>query len=132
MKKVIAITLGAMLFAFAPVHLMAKGMPAAAVSPRYAYISELSADCVCENGFATCFGAVFPWGSGYDSQMSMTLQEYNTGKWKDIKTWSGSKTNGGVNLTKTYAVSTSKTYRVRVTGKVLSGSRVLETQTIYG
>lgn len=132
MKKGFAVILGAMLFAFAPVNLTAKDMSSAAVSPRYAYISELSADCTCENGFATCFGAVCPWGSGYDSQMSMTLQEYNTGKWKDIKTWSGSKTNGGVNLTKTYAVSTSKTYRIKVTGKILSGSRVLETQTIYG
>lgn len=132
-KKLVASVLSATLIALTPAGLAVKALNSATMSIRYSYIASLSADCTCKNGIATCYGNVTPWDEQHGSQLSITLQEFDNGKWKNLKTWSDSKAKGSTSMTQKYAVSSAGSYRVKVTGKILSADgTVLESQIMYG
>ena len=88
-------------------------------------------DCTCKDDIATCYGNVIPWDAQHGSQLSMTLQEFGSGKCKNLKIWNASKAQGSTSMTKKYPVSTTGAYRIKVTGKILLvDGTVLERQKI--
>lgn len=102
------------------------------MAPRYTHIKKFHADCSLQGGTVSINAFVSPLNSNYQTSLSVTLQRQEGSQWKNVKTWSakGSGTRGTV-FSKEYAVKEG-TYRIKVTGKVLDGTKVLETATIYG
>lgn len=132
-KNLISVVLSITLFALIPSSLTVKAFNSATMSVRYSYIASLDVDCTCKNDIATCYGNIIPWDEQHGSQLSITLQEFESGKWKNLKTWNDGNSKGSTSITRKYAVSATGTYRIKVTGKILSvDGTVLESQTIYG
>lgn len=102
------------------------------ISPRYTHIKRLVGKCNYNNNLVSLSATILPYDAKNQTSLSVTLQRQEGSQWKNVKTWSakGSGIRGTV-FSKEYAVKEG-TYRIKVTGKVLDGKKVLETSTIYG
>lgn len=102
-----------------------------AISPRYSYISALSAGLNISNtGIAACSaGCVID--NGDSLVLTCSLQRYNGSTWTTVKSWSATAARSTV-LQKSYAVYSGYTYRVRTTCSVYNSNGVLvESGTCY-
>lgn len=102
------------------------------LSPRFKFLSQISASLSISNfGRATCGGAFYIYDKydGYDSRMTMVLQQYEDTGWTDLKEWSQDFTGTGAKLMeKSYYVSAGYRYRMIATVEILdSAGEVLET-----
>lgn len=102
------------------------------IAPRYTQIKSFHAECYRQGSTVLLSATILPYNGSHQTSLSVTLQKREGNQWKNVKTWSakGSGTRGTV-FSKEYAVKEG-TYRIKVTGKVLDGKKVLETSTIYG
>lgn len=101
------------------------------IAPRYTYIKRFFGKCSYNNNSVSLSATILPYDAKNQTSLSVTLQRQEGSQWKNVKTWSakGSGTRGTV-FSKEYAVKDGS-YRIKVTGKVLDGTKVLETTTIY-
>lgn len=102
------------------------------IAPRYTQIKRFFGKCNYNKNSVSLSATILPYNGSHQTSLSVTLQRQEGSQWKNVKTWSakGSGTRGTV-FSKEYAVKEG-TYRIKVTGKVLDGKKVLETSTIYG
>lgn len=136
MKKIISMFLliGVLVLGTAPAFAAGKEYAASGVvSPRFTGISLLSANISIDSwGCATCTGKVVPSSSTYTSYLTVSLQQYLSGSWITIKSWSVSNTGfSGVNLSGSYYVAHG-TYREASTATIYNSSDVLvDSATAY-
>lgn len=116
------ITLVLLLTCFLAVPASAAESIENAVSPCFVDISMMSASIdVNSNGKAACYSYVDTANSTYTINISMSLQRYVDGYWKNVKTWTSSGT-GDVTLDKSYYVSSGYYYRTGVAATVYTSS----------
>lgn len=102
------------------------------IRPFYTHIGVLSAGLSIDgSGRATSGGIVQTMAANTTLSLTVSLQQYKDGEWKEIKSWTTSGPgNLGLDLSKDHYVSSGYSYRVVVTAKVLdSSSKVLEEQS---
>lgn len=98
----------------------------------YTYISRVSAGLTIDEtlGVATCSGSVDA-KSVSSVKVTVRLQRYEDGSWKNVQTWSETGT-AGVTCTKYYAIYRGYSYRVYVTGYVYNAYGVVqESASVY-
>ena len=101
------------------------------IAPRMDYIAQAKGSLYIDsNGVATVKCSVY----GYDNlatrvEISANLQQYKSGRWVTLKTFTAESDSHSTNLTETYNVSKGYSYRVQATIKAYSGSKS-ETQTV--
>ena len=104
-------------------------------SPRFKHIMQITSSLTISNlGRAECGGTyiIYDIYDGYDSRMTMTLQQYVDLEWVDLKEWSQDFTGAGSKLmNKGYYVKSGYRYRMTVTAEILdSEGNVLESVSV--
>lgn len=102
-----------------------------AITPRWSYLSSITASIDIDDGIATISASC----DAVDSNVTKTkikceLQKYDD-SWSTIKTWTVSDNEVIVSMEKTYAVASGYDYRLKVTGYAYNGSTLLESATEY-
>lgn len=97
---------------------------------RNTLIKQTESGLTIENRVAYIYGRCESYDPA-DIQISVTLQRYDNGNWKDIKTFSASESNKkSVYVDDSYLVTRNYEYRLVVVGTVDTGS-TSETVTKY-
>ena len=105
------------------------------ISPRFEHIMRISASLsISSLGRAECGGTyvIYDIYDGYDSRMTMVLQQYVDSEWVEIKDWSQDFTGaGGKMMYKGYYVKSGYRYRMTVTAEILdSDGTVIESVSV--
>lgn len=105
------------------------------ISPRFEHIMRISASLsISSLGRAECGGTyvIYDIYDGYDSRMTMVLQQYVDSEWVEIKDWSQDFTGaGGKMMNKGYYVKSGYRYRMTVTAEILdSDGTVIESVSV--
>lgn len=102
------------------------------ISPRYVNIIVFTSSIdINSSGKATCNSYVQTANSSHQIYLSITLQRYEDGSWKNVKTWSGYDI-GIAELTKSYYIVSGYCYRTAASATVYtSGGSYVESSTIY-
>lgn len=128
MKKSICLVLSLLLVFFAATAASAE----CTITPRYAYVSAISANLSITSGTARAVGKVANDQNLKTSIIVRLQREYSSGKWTTISTWTGSNESGASEAGGTKALTSGYNYRVYVTGKVYnSAGTVIETVEKY-
>jgi hypothetical protein len=101
------------------------------ISPYMDYIVQANGTLyINSNGVATvdCDVYGYQWTTTR-VEISANLQQYRSGRWITIKTFTAESNSHRTSLSETYSLSKGYTYRVQATIKAYSGSSV-ETQTV--
>lgn len=103
-----------------------------ALDPRFEHLSRISAGLTISTlGRASCGGSftIYDIYDGYDSRMTMVLEQYTDSGWEPVKEWSEDFTGAGVKMMdKGYYVSSGYRYRMTVTAEIFdSRGNVIET-----
>lgn len=94
---------------------------------RYAVIRSKSASISISGTTASCFAKLTAQSSAALS-IKMTLQKKSGSTWSNVQSWSASKSGTSLTLSKTKAVTSGGTYRLKVT--FTAGSESVS-QTVY-
>ncbi|MPN35030.1 hypothetical protein SDC9_182524 [bioreactor metagenome] len=111
---------------------MVMSASAAEVTPYYSYTDDVAASLRISGGQATCGGSVSAMNPSNKCSVTATLKRQEGSSWVTVSgaTWSGSGT-GSAFASGTKSVSSGYSYRVFVTGKVMTPSgTLLETVTV--
>lgn len=130
MKKVLAIVFIILVLVSSTASASAATKDAAEL--MYTYINSVGASLTIDEtlGIATCSGRVNA-KSIVPVKVTVRLQRYQDGSWKNVETWSETGT-AGVTCTKYYAIYSGYSYRVYVTGYVYDSEGVIqETASVY-
>lgn len=128
MKKSICLVLSLLLVLFTATTASAG----CTITPRYAYVSAISANLSITSGTARAVGKVANDQKLKTSIIVRLQREYSSGKWTTISTWTGSNESGASEAGGTKALMSGYNYRVYVTGKVYdSAGTVIETVESY-
>lgn len=85
------------------------------VEPRAEYITSCGAELtISDSGIAACKGSVRGTAGVSSTYVKITLQQYVSGVWQDVKSWEESSSGRSVSISNTYQVSKG-TYRVVAT-----------------
>ena len=110
---------------------MTMSASATEVTPFYSYTSSVSAALQISGGTATCSGKIRAISTTNNCSVTATLKRLVDGSWVTVSgaSWSDNGT-GSASASGTKSVSSGYSYRVFVTGKVMSSSgTLLETVT---
>ena len=89
------------------------------ISPNYTYIMLLHAGLtINSSGKAQCVGGVDASSNSYDAELTVSLQKYENGSWKSVKSWSDSGTGQSNLLIDEPYYVVRGTYRVRTTARI--------------
>jgi len=128
MKKSICLVLSLLLVLFTATTASAG----CTITPRYAYVSAISANLSITSGTARAVGKVANDQKLKTSIIVRLQREYSSGKWTTISTWTGSNESGASEAGGTKALMSGYNYRVYVTGKVYDNAgTVIETVESY-
>lgn len=104
-----------------------------ALDPRFEHLSRISASLSISRGRANCGGSftIYDIYDGYDSRMTMVLQQYTNSRWESIAEWSKDFNGSGIKMMQEeYKVSSGYRYRMTVTAEIFDSSGdVIETVT---
>lgn len=131
MKRMLSIVLtGFMLVSCVlPVFAMDEKDPVTpmASQTRYAVIRSKTAAINISGTTATCY-AKLTAQSSVTLSIKMTLQKKSGSTWSNVQSWTSTKTGTSLTMTKTKAVSSGVSYRLKVT--FTAGSETVS-QTVY-
>jgi len=101
------------------------------ISPYMDYIAQANGTLyINSNGIATVDCDVYGYqGTTTRVEISANLQQYKSGRWVTIKTFTAISNSHRTSLSETYSVTKGYSYRVQATIKAYSGSAV-ETRTV--
>lgn len=101
------------------------------ISPYMEYIVQAKCNLYIDsNGIATVKSSVYGYqGTTTRVKISAKLQQYKSGRWITIKTFTADSDSHRTSLSETYNVTKGYSYRVQATIKAYSGSSV-ETRTV--
>ena len=125
MKRILAMILAlAMLASMLTLTVMADGETT--IMPRYSYIDVINSSLsISKLGIASC-NANSGYSGGASQKLICELQRYNGSSWTTVKTWTKTATTSAL-ISKTYAVYSGYTYRLRTTCQVYnSAGTILE------
>ncbi len=132
MKKILLITLAAIiLLSFSVQTLATAEISNRDITPMWTYIMNISAYLkISSSGNATCSSDMLQRSSDSSSELVMSLQKLNSGKWTTIATWTK---KGSIECSNVASEKIAKgTYRLSVTGNVYNDlGNLAETTTIY-
>ena len=130
-NKVVAIFLMALMLLFCslPVFALDEQVKEDPFVPevRYSTIDSASASLSVSGTTATCYARLTAKRS-VSLKIKMTLQKKSGSTWSNVQSWTGSKTGTSLTMTKTTAVSSGVSYRLKVT--FTAGSEMVS-QTVY-
>ena len=99
------------------------------VQPMWTYVTSVAGKIdISANGTATISATGTADRKGVTKvTVTASLQQYNAGKWKEVKSWAATNDGTAVELTqKSWNVNHGYSYRVVVTAKAYSGTTLLE------
>jgi len=101
------------------------------ISPYMNYIAQANGSLYIDsNGVATVKSSVYGYqGTTTRVEISANLQQYQSGRWVTIKTFTAESDSHRTSLSNTYNVTKGYSYRVQATIKAYCGSSV-ETRTV--
>lgn len=101
------------------------------ISPYMDYIAQANGTLyINSSGVATVDCDVYGYqGTTTRVEISANLQQYKSGRWVTIKTFTASSNSHRTSLSETHSVSKGYSYRVQATIKAYSGSSV-ESRTV--
>lgn len=101
------------------------------ISPYMDYIAQANGTLyINSSGVATVDCDVYGYqGTTTRVEITANLQQYKSGRWTTIKTFTASSNSHRTSLSETHSVSKGYSYRVQATIKAYSGSSV-ETRTV--
>lgn len=101
------------------------------ISPRMNYIVQAKGSLYIDSkGIATVDCSVYGYqGTTTRVEISANLQQYKSGRWVTLKTFTAENDSHRTSLTDTYSVTKGYSYRVQASIKAYSGSST-ETRTV--
>lgn len=116
----------------ASILVMAAAMTAfASPTPRWSYIGGIQGVLEISNGNADVEVFCDATTTGVNKVKAKCELQQLDGSWKTIKTWTETESGTSVHYYKSYPVSESYSYRLKITGYAYNGTTLLESATVY-